>query len=173
LPKSRSRFQVKMHSHITLRRAVPADAPAIAGVFDEAVRESWTFLGDLAREPMFGPADWEKLVEDHAPPNALIVAVDDTDSAVGFAAAHPADCEMFLLFVHPAYGGRGIGRTLLAAAHDELRSGGSRDAFLYVHEKNDRALAVYAAAGYRPDGTDRISDFRGTEIRELRLVTRL
>jgi RimJ/RimL family protein N-acetyltransferase len=43
-------------------------------------------------------------------------------------------------------------------------------AFLYVHEKNERALAVYAAAGYRPDGTDRVSDFRGTEIRELRLV---
>jgi hypothetical protein len=31
-------------------------------------------------------------------------------------------------------------------------------------------MAVYAAAGYRPDGGDRVSDFRGTRIRELRLI---
>jgi RimJ/RimL family protein N-acetyltransferase len=42
-----------------------------------------------------------------------------------------------------------------------------------VHEQNERALAVYAAAGYRPDGSDRVSDFRGTRIRELRLVKQL
>jgi GNAT superfamily N-acetyltransferase len=99
LPKLRSRFQAKMHSHITLRRAAPRNALEIGAVFDAAVRESWTFLGDFVREPMFAPAD----------------------GVVGFAAAHPADCEMFLLFVHPAYGGGGIGRSLLAAAHDELQ----------------------------------------------------
>ena len=158
---------------ITLRGAVPEDAPAIGAVFDAAVRESWTYLGDLALEPMFTPEDWEKLVVDHAPPNALTVAVDDSEHVVGFSAVHPADGEMFLLFVHPAYGGRGIGRTLLIAAHDELRTAGRREAFLYVHEANERALSVYAAAGYRPDGKDRVSDFRGVEIRELRLVTQL
>jgi hypothetical protein len=31
----------------------------------------------------------------------------------------------------------------------------------------------YAAAGYRPDGSDRISEFRGTRIREVRLVKQL
>ena len=38
---------------------------------------------------------------------------------------------------------------------------------------NLRALAVYAAAGYGPDGGDRVSNFRGTSVRELRLVKRL
>ena len=80
---------------------------------------------------------------------------------------------MFLLFVHPAYAGRGIGRTLLAAAHAALREAGCREAFLFVHEQNERALAVYTAAGYRPDGSDRVSDFRGTRLRELRLVKEL
>jgi RimJ/RimL family protein N-acetyltransferase len=42
-----------------------------------------------------------------------------------------------------------------------------------VHEQNERALAVYGAAGYRPDGSDRVSDFRGTQTRELRLVKQL
>jgi ribosomal protein S18 acetylase RimI-like enzyme len=107
---------------------------------------------------------------DHLPPNVLVVAVDETQGVVGYAAVHPADGEMFLLFVHPGCAGRGIGRTLLAAAHDALRTAGCPEAFLFVHEQNERALAVYTAAGYRPDGSGRGSDFRGTRIRELRLV---
>jgi RimJ/RimL family protein N-acetyltransferase len=39
-----------------------------------------------------------------------------------------------------------------------------------LHKQNERALAVDAAAGYRPDGSDRVSEFRGTRMRELRLV---
>lgn len=110
---------------------------------------------------------------DHLPPKVLLVAVDDTEGVVGYTAVHPQDGELFLLFVHPAYAGRGIGRALLGAAHDALRATGCREVFLFVHEQNERALAVYTAAGYRPDGADRVSDFRGTPIRELRLLKQL
>jgi ribosomal protein S18 acetylase RimI-like enzyme len=158
---------------ISLRKAVPADAPAVAAVFDAAVRAGWPFLGDLVNEPMFTPEEWRQLVADHQPPNVLLVAVGDGDDVVGYAAAHPDDCELFLLFVHPDHAGRGIGRVLLDAAHGALEAAGCREVFLFVHELNERALAVYAAAGYRPDGTERVSDFRGTRIRELRLVKRL
>jgi RimJ/RimL family protein N-acetyltransferase len=54
-----------------------------------------------------------------------------------------------------------------------LREAGCREAFLFVHEQNLRALAVYAAAGYLPDGGDRVSNFRGTRVREVRLVKTL
>jgi RimJ/RimL family protein N-acetyltransferase len=40
-------------------------------------------------------------------------------------------------------------------------------------ERNARALALYAAAGYRPDGTVRESDFDGAVLREPRLVKAL
>jgi ribosomal protein S18 acetylase RimI-like enzyme len=156
-----------------LRPAVRQDAPAIAAVFNAAVRAGWTYLGDLAAEPMFTAQDWDRLVAEHLPPNVLLVAIDETGGVVGYTAVHPADGEMFLLFVHPAYAGRGIGRTLLAAAHDALRAVGRAEAFLFVHEQNERALAVYAAAGYRPDDSDRVSDFRGTRVREVRLVKQL
>ncbi|MGH3040819.1 MAG: GNAT family N-acetyltransferase [Gaiellaceae bacterium] len=73
-------------------------------------------------------------------------------------------------FVHPAHAGRGIGPTLLAAAHDALRAAGCREVFLFTHEQNERTLAVYTAAGYRPVGSIRASDFRGTHLRELRHV---
>jgi ribosomal protein S18 acetylase RimI-like enzyme len=158
---------------ITLRRAVPADAPAIGAVFDAAVRDGWTYLGSLVEEPMFGAEEWEQLVADHAAPNVLLVATDPADDVVGYTAVHPEDGELFLLFVDPAHAGRGVGRMLLDAAHDALRAAGRTEAFLFTHERNERALAVYAAAGYQLDGTVRESDFRGIWLREPRLVKRL
>ncbi|HEY1535825.1 MAG TPA: GNAT family N-acetyltransferase, partial [Polyangiaceae bacterium] len=134
-----------------------------------AVREGWAYLGDVARESMFPPDEWDKLVADHASPNVLLVAID-ARNVVGFSAVHPREGEMFLLFVHPEHAGRGVGRALLDAAHGVLRAAGCREAFLYTHQENERALAVYEAAGYRRDGSVRESDFRGIQLREPRLV---
>jgi ribosomal protein S18 acetylase RimI-like enzyme len=158
---------------IRIRRAAASDARKIGAVFDAAVRDGWTHLGTLAREPMFLPGEWDKLVVDHAPPNVLLVAVDARDNVVGFTAAHPQDGEMFLLFVHPEHARHGIGRQLLDAAHDALQAAGCREAFLYTHELNTRALAVYETAGYRRDGSVRESEFRGVHLREPRLVKQL
>jgi ribosomal protein S18 acetylase RimI-like enzyme len=155
-----------------VRSATADDAEAIGAVFDAAVREAWTFLGEVAQKPMFSPADWDQLVADHAEPDVLLVATDQAGRVLGFTAAHPKDGELFLLFVDPAHAGRGIGRTLLDAAHEALQAAGCTEAFLYTHEQNERALAVYARAGYRADGS-RERLFRGTEIRELRLVKKL
>jgi ribosomal protein S18 acetylase RimI-like enzyme len=157
---------------ITLRPAEPGDAADIGTVFDAAVRAGWTYLGDLAAESMFTRQFWDQLVADHRPPRTLLVAVNEPDGIVGYTAVHPAEGEMFLLFVHPAHAGRGIGRILLTAAHDALRAAGCTEAFLFVNERNERALAVYTAAGYHPDGSHRTSDFPA-QIRELRLVTQL
>jgi ribosomal protein S18 acetylase RimI-like enzyme len=160
-------------SSVVLRQAEREDAAAIGAVFDAAVAAGWGYLGDLATQRMFRDEDWEELVADHQSPRVLLVAVDESKRIVGYTAVHPDEGEMFLLFVHPASAGRGIGRMLLAAADDKLRAAGCTDAYLFVHEQNERALAVYAAAGYTPDGSDRVSDFRGTRIRELRLVKQL
>jgi ribosomal protein S18 acetylase RimI-like enzyme len=162
-----------MADTIPIRRATAADAHAIGAVFDAAVRAGWTYLGEVAQTPMFPPEEWDKEVADHAPPNVMLVALDESSAIVGFVAAHPADGELFLLFVRPEAAGRGIGRRLLDAGHDALRDAGCREAYLYTHEQNERALAVYRAAGYRPDGTVRESDFRGTALREPRLVKQL
>jgi ribosomal protein S18 acetylase RimI-like enzyme len=160
-------------TQISLRPAKPADAAAIGSIFDAAVAEGWTYLGERIVEPMFDAKDWDGLVADHTRPNVLLVAVDPSHGVVGYTAVHPEDGEMFLLFVHPAAAGRGVGRTLLAAAHDTLRTAGCSEAFLFTHEENQRALEVYNAAGYRPDGSVRISEFRDAELRELRLVKQL
>lgn len=153
-----------------IRRAVSEDAQQIGAVFDAAVREAWTYLGELARNPMFPPEEWDKLVIEHAPPNALLVAIDQPGNVVGFTAVHTPEGEMFLLFVHPEHARRGVGRVLLDAAHEALKAAGCRESFLYTHEENERATAVYEAAGYRRDGSMRESDFRGIHLREPRFV---
>lgn len=156
-----------------VRRARAADAQAIGAVFDAAVSHGWTFLGERARRPLFEPHKWDELVAAHAPPDALLVATGDGDEVIGFSAVHSEDGELFLLFVDPAHAGRGVGHTLLEAAHDVLRGAGHREAFLFTEERNERSLAVYAAAGYRPDGTQRESDLDGIPLREVRLVKQL
>ncbi|HEY1604764.1 MAG TPA: GNAT family N-acetyltransferase [Allosphingosinicella sp.] len=158
---------------ISIRRAVGDDAQQVGAVFDAAVREGWPYLGELSQKPMFPPEEWDNVVKEHAPPNELLVAVDGSQQVVGFTAVHPADGEMYLLFVDPKYAGRGIGRALLDAAHDVLRAGGCREAFLYTHQQNERAIRVYEADGYQRDGTVRESTFRGVQLREPRLVKRL
>ena len=154
----------------SIRRAVPSDAQKIGAVFDAAVRQAWTYLGELARNPMFPPEEWDKEVLEHAPPNVLLVANDVAGDVVGFTAIHPQEGEMFLLFVHPEHARCGVGRALLDSAHEALRAAGCREAFLYTHEENERAIAVYEAAGYRRDGSVRESDFRGVHLREPRFV---
>jgi GNAT superfamily N-acetyltransferase len=154
----------------SIRHAVAGDAQKIGAVFDAAVRHGWTYLGELAREPMFPPDEWDTLVIEHAPPNALLLGIDEGGDVVGFTAVHAREGEMFLLFVHPEHAGRGVGRTLLEAAHEVLRAAGCQQSFLYTHEENKRALTVYEAAGYRGDGYVRESDFRGVHLREPRLI---
>ena len=58
---------------------MPSDAQKIGDVFNAAVRQGWMYLGELAQEPMFPPDEWDQLIADHAPPNVLLVAVDELD----------------------------------------------------------------------------------------------
>src|SRR2546421_743944 len=95
-------------SGVEIRRAPPRAARAFGSVSAAAVAGGWAYLGELAAEPMFEPADWDRLVADHAPPNLLFVATDESGSVIGYSAVHPADGELFLLFVHPDYGRRGV-----------------------------------------------------------------
>jgi ribosomal protein S18 acetylase RimI-like enzyme len=155
---------------LSIRRAEAGDAQQIGAVFDAAVREGWPYMGELSRNPMFPPQEWDELIVEHQPPNVLLVAVDASGEVMGFIAVQPNKGEMYLLFVHPRHGRRGVGRALLNAGHEALRAAGRREVFLYTHEQNERAIAVYEAAGYRRDGTVRESDFRGMHLREPRLV---
>jgi len=155
---------------VQVRRSHGEDATDIAAVFDAAVSTGWSYLGELAQKSMFSAEHWDRLVAEHGPPDALLLADDPSDGVVGFTAVHVQEGELYLLFVHPDHAGRGLGRRLLEAAHDLMRAAGRGSSFLFTEERNARARQVYEAAGYRPDGAVRRSEFEGQTLRELRLV---
>ncbi|MGH2690261.1 MAG: GNAT family N-acetyltransferase [Actinomycetota bacterium] len=81
--------------------------------------------------------------------------------------------ELWMLNIAPDAWGRGLGRLLLAAATDELRDRGFREAVLWVVERNQRARRFYEDAGWGPDGGVMVEDTRGSPIREVRYRRRL
>lgn len=158
---------------IHIRRATIADALAVGRVFDAAVAAAWTHLDGTERDPLFTAQEWRDLVAAHLGDDGLLVATDPSGATLGFCAVHPGDGELYLLFVDPAHAGQGVGRALLRAGHDVLRAADCREAFLFTQATNDRAQAVYTAAGYRRDGQTRTSEFRGRSVPEVRMTVDL
>jgi ribosomal protein S18 acetylase RimI-like enzyme len=76
--------------------------------------------------------------------------------------------EVYALYVDPECWRRGVGRTLLVAACDRLRSAGFDDAVLWVHEGNERARSFYGATGWHTDGTRRTQEVWGIDAPEVR-----
>jgi GNAT superfamily N-acetyltransferase len=71
------------------------------------------------------------------------------------------------LYVRPANQGRGAGRAMLTWLVDDLRTRGLDPVVLWHFAGNDRAAAVYAAAGFLPDGARR--PVPGLDVDEVRV----
>jgi GNAT superfamily N-acetyltransferase len=162
---------------VHVRSAEPEDAEAIAALYVLAARQAWPHI--------FGAANLASL---EAPVEALRVRIRSTGSGEqvivaevdgeirGYAIVRPsadADAsestgELDAIYTDPSVWGRGIGRALLASAARLLHERGFAEATLWTAEANERPRAVYAAAGWEPDGAARNRVWRGVRFRELR-----
>jgi GNAT superfamily N-acetyltransferase len=147
-----------------IRPATADDLPAIAALQLASARAAFAHIGPVEQ---LEPRDW---AVDLAAADTALVAIDG-DEVVGFAFC--GGCELQFFFTHPRVWGSGFGRALLAAAEEALRGAGCAEAFVYTEERNERALRVYHAAGWREDGAAKERLWLGTPIREPRLVKRL
>lgn len=148
-----------------LRRATPADAPALSALKIVCFRE--TFLedfavpyppGDLARfeAETYGEAPVAAEIADPGHANWVCEAADGTLLAY----AHCGPCklphpevtaqsgELYQIYVRRSAQGLGLGRQLLAASFDWLRAAYPGPQWLGVWSGNERAQAVYAALGF-------------------------
>ncbi len=163
-------FYAPSVSEITVRRAVLADAAAIAGVH---VR-SWlvgyrgivpdTVLDALSVDERTG--QWEGWL-DHG--ESKTVVAQTGARVIGFATVvlpSPDDdldqrtCELAALYVDPDSWRQRVGSTLIDAAIDLGRAEGSHEMSLWVLAQNAAARAFYEARGFAADGarnTDRRS----------------
>ena len=168
-----------MEAHeLKVRRAVPEDAPCLAAVEVAAWRAAYrglmpdAYLAGLSEAEK--AEEWRKSLLKHGPlarsacwsPSVRLARSDSSGSApcLGEADGVPSGL-VYLVYVLPEYWGTGVGRALMAAAVDDLRDLGVREAVLWVLRENRRARAFYEGLGWRPDGRTATHDYGGTPWR--------
>jgi GNAT superfamily N-acetyltransferase len=161
-----------------LRAAIPDDVREVANVHVRSWQVAYRGLMPDEYLDALSPEDRAKRgytfgSSDPLQP-ATIVAVDE-GAICGFATTGPAwgtdahgSGEVHGLYVDPPSWGLGIGRALIAAAREHLRSQDFTEACLWVLDGNDRAERFYRADGWVSDGTRRVAAVDGLMVNEVR-----
>ncbi len=144
---------------ITIRQATPADAPAIAAIYNHEVTTS-TATFDIRERTIEQQRDW--LVE-RSGAFAAIVAVDSTSGkVVGFASLSPYKERPAYrttvedsVYVDRAHGGRGIGRLLMSHLIDTARDHGFHSIIARIEATGDASRGLHAACGFELVGIER------------------
>jgi GNAT superfamily N-acetyltransferase len=126
-----------------IRKAIRADYPRISEI-RLSVRENC--LARSKYEAVDRTAAW---IFD----NAAFWVWEEDGAVQGFSAADPRNGEIFALFIHPAYEGRGIGRALLPLSCQILRDSGYKVATLTT-APGTRAERLYRRDGWMEIGRD-------------------
>jgi GNAT superfamily N-acetyltransferase len=106
-----------------------------------------------------------------------LVVEDDDGAVAGISAIGPSrdddgeltgDGELYMINVHPDRWGRGLGRRLLEAATEWLRSRGWSEAVLWMANGNERAGRLYERNGWVLDGGRKEAPIGGANVVEVR-----
>lgn len=132
---------------MSLRPALPADAPAIAAIWYAGWREA--HLGRIPDALL--PARSRESFDERALANVPLTTVFEVaDEVAGFVMV--VDDEVEQVFLDPAHRGAGIADALLSSAEATIASHGFSGAWLAVVAGNDRARAFYARRGWTDEG---------------------
>ena len=158
---------------LTIRRAVPEDAEALAHLHLDVWDDAYTglmpqgILDDRREKADERVTRWHEILDGE---HGNWVA-EDADGLVGFATTGPARdndmddlLELWALYVRAAYYGSGVGYALFETTV------GDRAAYLWVLAANTRAIDFYERQGFRLDGTEDEHD-EGLHVRMVRAGT--
>ncbi|MGV8877239.1 MAG: GNAT family N-acetyltransferase [Rhodoglobus sp.] len=140
-----------------MRDATAADAAALAAIYGHFVHNTViTFdIGEVAAETM--DAKRRSAQEVGLP---FLVAVDDRDNAVGYAAMFPWRLKAAYrhsvessIYLSPAATGKGLGRALMEALIERGREAGIRELIAVISDDGaDASLHLHRALGFEPVG---------------------
>jgi GNAT superfamily N-acetyltransferase len=127
-----------------IRRAVPADAEAIAAVQARGWRHAFADIVEPDRMP--DPEEQAPRFADFIAGGGEVQVFDQDGRIAGFAVV--VGEELRALYVDPPAQGAGVGSALLDAAVEALRADGHAEAFLWTFEANGLARAFYERHGW-------------------------
>lgn len=143
-----------MNDEIRIRAAAPADAPAIAAIYNQGIAERRATFETRLRQP----AEMAASIAASAR-HPVIVAVDAADTPLGWAslgAYRPRDCYAGIaevsVYVDGSARGRGLGRVLLDALVGEARTRGYWKLVSRIFTFNAASRAICRASGFREVG---------------------
>ena len=150
-----------------IRPGTPEDAEAVARVNVETWQAAYAHA--LPRERLMNLSVQERVAFWRSWP-PLVAEVDGEIVgyvAVGASSEGDGGGELFAIYVHPDHWRTGVGRRLIQAGEERLRTLGHAEAILWVLEDNPRARRFYEAAGWSTDGTTRPIELLGVEVPEI------
>ena len=131
-----------------IRRALPADAPAVAGIYAHYVRETAI---TFATVPPTADDYVARIADDRFP----FLVAEETGCVAGFAYAAPFrqkeayrwDVEL-TIYLAPGHGGRGIGAALMETLVNTLTMQGYLNAYSCITLPNERSVGLHRRFGF-------------------------
>lgn len=131
---------------VTIRRAKPDDAAAIARVYIESWHDTYPGVVPTAllcaMTPKGQTARWRSVITARNR-EYILVAENSEHGIVAMSSFGPSrdpdlgfDAEVYTLYVDPGFFGRGVGRALLKAAFHQLHENGYDSCIIWAHAKN-------------------------------------
>lgn len=128
---------------ISIRRAVPSDAEAIAALTDAAYAK---YVPRMGRKPQPMTVDYQQIVAAHP---VWVLCVGQALAGVLVLMHEPDTLLVYSVAIHPDYQHRGFGRRLLAWAEQDARQAGYTRIRLYTNALMEENIALYQSLGYR------------------------
>lgn len=160
---------------VVIRPATADDANQIARVHIASWRQAYTGMVDedyLAGLDVDARAAWWSQVLDRR--STSVWVAEESGGVLGFASLGPAldedsdreTMQIYTIYLDPASWGRGVARELIRTVLDAVPQGAP--VTLWVPAANERARHFYRRHGFAADGVERIEEFGGDQVRELR-----
>ena len=164
-------------TEVTIRPATPADAERIAAVHIASWREAYQgavpddYLAALD-EPSRAE-HWRESLSDLDRGHSVWVAQDE-DEIVGFSYLGPSrdedadrtTMEIYSIYLDPHAWGRGVARELMRTTLGSVPAGAA--VTLWALDTNERARHFYRRNGFTPDGVEKMEEFGGEHLKEIR-----
>jgi GNAT superfamily N-acetyltransferase len=145
---------------LPIRRATPADIPALHALIERAyrgpeARAGWTHEADYLTGPRTDAATLAGVIAD--PAATMLLAVDGDRIAACVQVTDIGDglAYMGMLAVEPTAQAGGTGRTMIAAAEDFARGLGATRMEMTVVDRRATLIAYYERRGYVLTGETR------------------